>query len=86
MAAVQIALAGFRERYPACRAVQQSRTQMRFEFGDRTGHIACRRIELLRGGREAARFRDFDENLHVTERVHTRDSIDRLSLRLLSRS
>jgi hypothetical protein len=70
LAALQIALSGFGERDAPRRAIQQARAQVRFEvrYGPRS--VGRRRIEMLRGRGEAARFDDPHKYAHVLERVH----------------
>ena len=71
LAALQIALAGLGERDAARGAVQQARAQMRFQIGHRARRISSRRIQMLRGTRETARFDDADKYAHVLKRIHT---------------
>ncbi|CAL8474349.1 protein of unknown function [Caballeronia sp. S22] len=70
LATLQIALARFGERDAPRRAIQQARAQMRFEVRYGPRGVGRRRIEMLRGRGEAARFDDPHKYAHVLERVH----------------
>ena len=68
-------LAGFGERQPARRAVEEPRVEMRLELGDVARHRRHRHAEALGRAREAAGLDDVGEGGHGVEAIHRRIAI-----------
>ncbi|MCY1421378.1 hypothetical protein D9M71_370310 [compost metagenome] len=70
LATQQVTLAGFGQGNATGGAVEQAGLQMRFEVGDRARNVGGRRIQLHRGGGEAADLGNATESTHVLQGVH----------------
>ncbi|MDL5466853.1 hypothetical protein QSI21_24010, partial [Enterobacter hormaechei] len=65
----QIAFPSLRKHYPAGTAIEQARTQVRFQLGHRAGSIGRRDAYALSGTGEAALLRHTDKDSHHLQRV-----------------